>query len=151
MTSYIGIDPGKTGAACIISGSEIEFIRFTDYKTVTEHLRIWSMTYDVDVVCIEKVGSMPGQGVKSMFSFGENFGFWQGIVNCLFKEPIFCRPQKWQKKLLDDGSDHIKIKSVRVCNTLTGLGLRLTKDGISNGKADAYHLARYARHFAEGI
>ncbi|MDE6842532.1 MAG: hypothetical protein K2J24_03310, partial [Muribaculaceae bacterium] len=35
--------------------------------------------------CLEKVGAMPKQGVTSMFHFGENYGFIQGVLeaNCI--------------------------------------------------------------------
>ena len=147
MKAWIGIDPGKKGYACLLSYDDVQFLNWCDDKEhMMEVLYAWNTTYSIEGVVIEKVGSMPGQGVKSMFTFGENFGWWQGAMTVLTGvNPFFVTPRKWQMAVLDDGSDDIKIKSVRVANSIGNLGLKLTKNGKDNGKADAYHLARYSK------
>lgn len=147
MKGWIGIDPGKKGCACLLSYDDVQFLGWSDDKEeMLEILYEWNTTYSIEGVVIEKVGSMPGQGVKSMFTFGENFGWWQGAMTVLTGvNPFFVTPRKWQMSVLDDGCDDIKIKSVRVANSIGNLGLKLTKNGKDNGKADAYHLARYSK------
>ena len=46
---------------------------------------------------IEKVHSMPKQGVVSTFKFGNNFGQWQGILSSMCIPYIEVSPQKWMK------------------------------------------------------
>jgi hypothetical protein len=145
--AYIGIDPGKTGAACLLTDEETLFLRWDDdEQQMVEQLIDWKVKYNIRCVIIEKVGAMPGQGVTSMFTFGSNTGWWKGAISVLLGQGYMeVTPKKWQKVCLDDGKEHIKVKSVRVANALGGFGFKLTKNGINNGKADAYHMARYAK------
>ena len=67
------------------------------------------------ICCLEHVGSMPGQGVTSMFHFGENFGFIQGVLRA-YKIPFeLVRPQKWKKEFSITGD---KNSSIQVCKRL---------------------------------
>jgi crossover junction endodeoxyribonuclease RuvC len=147
MMAYIGIDPGKKGGACLIAPDTIEFVMWGDgdEDRILDTLREWKLEHKVDLACIEKVGAMPGQGVTSMFNFGDNNGWWRGALKGLGIGVLRITPQKWQKAMLDDRPGDSKQRSVGLCNDLTDLGLKFTKNGIDNGKADAYHLARYAK------
>ena len=51
------------------------------------------------LACLESVHAMPKQGVTSMFTFGENFGFWKGVLRACCIPYILCTPQRWQKLL----------------------------------------------------
>lgn len=143
--AWIGIDPGKEGAAALI---------FRDGQVVTdwpgdaagaaELLLTWRPEYNVELVALERVGSMPGQGVKSMFSFGENFGTWQGILAALGIPHVMPRPQQWQRGLVmpSDGADP-KARSLAVARRLfPDADLSRKKD---HGRADALLLAWWAR------
>lgn len=44
---------------------------------------------------------MPGQGVSSTFTFGENIGIWKGILAAMDIPYIETTPQKWQRQVLD--------------------------------------------------
>ena len=95
----IGIDPGKSGG--IVSRNR-QFVCSADKMPATERdvvniLRPLSATKEVHCF-LERVGAMPGQGVTSMFSFGQGYGFLRGCLYCLkipFEEVT---PQKWQRE-----------------------------------------------------
>ena len=67
------------------------------------------------ICCLERVGAMPGQGVTSMFSFGENFGFIRGLLEAYEIPYQLIRPQTWKKEF-SLNSD--KNTSVSVCRKL---------------------------------
>ena len=94
---YIGIDPGKTGAVAILDdkGNYINVLDFGQEElmpTLIGYAPVVKFAY------LEKVHSMPGQGVVSTFSFGENFGWWQGVLGSLGIPYTTIRPQDWMKK-----------------------------------------------------
>lgn len=94
---FLGVDPGKTGACALIDGECLtcEICDFTDHPV--SFLR----KFDKQVchAYIEKVHAMPNQGVVSTFSFGENYGIWQGIMRTLEIPYSLVSPQYWQKEL----------------------------------------------------
>lgn len=100
------------------------------------------------ICCLEHVSAMPGQGVTSMFTFGEGFGWLQGVL-CAYKIPFeLVKPQKWKKEF-SITSD--KNSSIQVCKRLFPQvplrrmeKCRTDDDGI----AEALLMAEYARrHF----
>ena len=48
-------------------------------------------------VVVEQVNAMPGQGVTSMFNFGQTFGAIKGVCAALELPIFFVRPSKWKK------------------------------------------------------
>ena len=138
---YIGIDPGKDGALAELSDAgDVRVIPFdpdeynTVLRTVTGPAR----------ACLEHVGAMPGQGVTSMFSFGENFGYIKALLEAFEIPYELVRPQKWKREFGISG----KNQSVEVCKRLfPGESLKRTprckKD--HDGMAEALLMAEYAR------
>ncbi len=145
---FLGIDPGKSGGWAIVennstTSSAWPWPKDSDIKSICKTLHPGG-EYIV-LACIEKVHAMPKQGVTSMFTFGENFGMWQGILAALGIPYVFAAPQKWQKAMFDSGGKekNTKERSLDLARRLyPGLDLSRKKD---NGKADALHLARYAK------
>jgi crossover junction endodeoxyribonuclease RuvC len=97
-TLFMGIDPGKTGGISFTDGNTI-----TPYKMPQTERDISDIFEEhapnVLIAVLEKVGAMPGQGVKSMFTFGQNYGFLRGMLiahKIPFEE---IRPAEWQKKM----------------------------------------------------
>src|SRR5690625_4845267 len=100
MKALIAIDPGKSGGMALFeSGNAVEAHKYTQPDEAAEWVRSVCIRYDATTAAIEQVGAMPGQGVTSMFSFGENFGWWQGLLIGLDIPFIRVRPQEWQKGL----------------------------------------------------
>lgn len=93
--AYLGIDPGKTGAACLLTLSEISFFDYSDPGKVASAIQRWSKEFDI-ICCIEKVHAMPKQGVSSTFKFGVNYGIWIGTLASFKINYREVTPQKWQ-------------------------------------------------------
>lgn len=145
----IGVDPGKSGALAVIYTDEknepfrIKVVPFDAwmYREVLDTL----VDDDRVVCCVEKVGAMPGQGVVSMFNFGHNFGFIEGMLHSRRIPYQLVPPQTWKKEF-SLSSD--KQASIDVCKKLfPDISLLATtrsrKD--SDGMAEALLMAEYAR------
>ena len=96
----LGVDPGKTGGAVLLDefGRIRESAAF-DYEDFGEFMR----RIDEKLIrraYVEKVHSMPKQGIKSAFSFGTSFGFLLGGLSVKNISVELCAPQKWQKKMI---------------------------------------------------
>ena len=129
-----GIDPGIAGAIAILDGNEI--IDVIDLPTMSEgkknkkqlnsaHLSqyISSNVKDINksVVVVEQVNAMPGQGVTSMFNFGQTFGAIKGISATLKLPIFFVRPSKWKKhfELINSSKDSSRTKAIEMYPTLS--------------------------------
>ena len=143
--TYIGIDPGKKGAFAVIDISDMVIryaIPWDELKFVNE-MRIMDMKKTV--ACLEHVHAMPGQGVTSMFTFGENFGFIQGVLTAYGIPFELVTPQKWKKEF-SITSD--KNTSISVCKRLFPDVSLLPTDRSRkehDGMAEALLMAEYAR------
>ena len=98
---YIGIDPGKGGGVAIIFQDKLYASRCPDtihdmVEEVSVPLEMMG-TKPTSVACIELVHSMPGNGVRSMFTFGQNYGTWLGIMATLKIPYSIVPPGKWMK------------------------------------------------------
>ena len=140
---YIGIDPGKSGAMALIFDGmdETVLVPFNEQ----EYCNILRKTSGQRVLtCLEHVGAMPGQGVTSMFNFGQNFGYIKGLLEAFGIPYELVRPQKWKKEFgISD-----KNSSVECCKRLfPGVSLHRTercrKD--DDNMAEALLLALYAK------
>lgn len=139
---YIGIDPGKDGAlAVIFPEGEPDIIPFSpdDYRAVLSQMPRECKC------CLERVGPMPGQGVTSMFKFGENYGFIQGLLMAFSIPYELVTPQKWKREFGITGD---KNSSIAVCKRLfPGVNLRKTNKCRTDhdGMAEALLMACYTR------
>tara|TARA_R100000808_G_scaffold24239_1_gene55325 strand:- start:138 stop:695 length:558 start_codon:yes stop_codon:yes gene_type:complete len=93
---YIGVDPGKSGGIAFIDDdNNLQCFRFPkDLSTLITDIKI-IRKIDKCVAKLELVHSFPNQGVKSTFSFGENYGIWQGILSSLDIKYTKVTPKKW--------------------------------------------------------
>lgn len=144
----IGIDPGKSGAIAAISCDENNQpfrIRVVPFEP-SAYRDLLSTCVDERVVCcVEKVGAMPGQGVVSMFNFGHNLGFIEGLLQANKISYQLVPPQTWKKEFSLTGD---KQSSIDVCKKLfPDVSLLATtrsrKD--NDGMAEALLMAEYAR------
>ena len=151
----IGIDPGISGSICFFEeGKILEVIEMpvmTDGKKNKKQVngaqiynefskRINKKDHEVRVV-IEQVSAMPGQGVTSMFNFGQSFGIIKGICSALSIPIYFVRPAKWKKyfNLIKTNKDASRTKVIQVYPEISN---QLSRKKDSN-KADAILIARY--------
>ena len=92
----LGLDPGKSGAIAVWASFELITFRLTETEA---DARDFLRQYDDGYAFIERVHSMPKQGVASSFKFGQSYGFLRGLLVGLqipFEEVT---PQKWQKEM----------------------------------------------------
>ena len=92
-------------------------------------------------VIIEQVSAMPGQGVTSMFNFGQSFGILKGICSGMQLPMYFVRPAKWKKyfNLINSEKDASRTKAIEI---FPYFSTNLSKKKDSN-KADAILIASY--------
>jgi hypothetical protein len=168
-TSYfLGIDPGKSGAWALIKDiGEVAATGLYDERHSLMSMEYAEILSHIQLACLEKVSAMPGQGVTSMFTFGETFGLWQGILEALHIPFELVTPARWQKSILDflpakvgkaAGEDHKRaverrLENRRVLKAATTtyvirrypeLTYKLTVKK-NQGIADAVCIALYAR------
>lgn len=109
---YIGCDPGKKGSLALLENGKVSIFPFDEDTYINVLGKVDPHTA---VCCLEHVGAMPGQGVTSMFNFGTNFGFIQGVLRA-YKIPFeLVRPQKWKKEFSITAD---KNSSIQVCKRL---------------------------------
>tara|TARA_B100000965_G_scaffold379888_1_gene375998 strand:- start:1730 stop:2224 length:495 start_codon:yes stop_codon:yes gene_type:complete len=152
----IGIDPGITGAICFFENGEIKDIiempsmadgkknkrQINGQQIYNEILkRIEGVSKKNISVVIEQVSAMPGQGVTSMFNFGQSFGVLKGICSAMQLPMHFVRPAKWKKyfNLIKTEKDASRTKVIEIFPYISSL---LSKKKDSN-KADAILIASF--------
>ena len=152
----IVIDPGISGAICFmekgriidvidmpsmadgkknkkqVNGSQL----FNEISSYTKHKSI----EDIKVI-IEHVSAMPGQGVTSMFNFGQSFGILKGVCSAMNLSMHFVRPVKWKKhfNLINSSKDASRTKAIEI---FPYFSVNLSKKKDAN-KADAILIASY--------
>ncbi len=149
--AWLGIDPGQTGAAALIPAEGLHLVEDwpKDVNLAAELLRSWSMVYDIELAGMERVAARPGQGVTSMFRFGQNLGQWEGIIATLGIPLLQPTPREWQAGLVrkSDGSCP-KTRSLAAARRLfPRVECDLTKKAHS-GRSDALLIAWWARQHA---
>lgn len=141
---FIGIDPGKKGGVAIMDDDRITVLPWDDQKFVD--VMAETMNKGKCIAAVEKVGAMPGQGVTSMFSFGQSYGFILGVLTAFGIGYQLVPPTLWKREfgLLHTGKDG----SVEVAKRLfPGVNLlpteRCRKE--SDGMSDSLLICEYAR------
>ena len=147
-TLFIGIDPGKKGGlACIDTQSGICYTEPYSDKALLD--MCWGESRSGNtkhiMCCLEKVGAMPGQGVVSMFNFGQSVGYIKGVLEA-FRIPYQeITPLKWKREF---GLTSDKAISAEVCRKLfPDISLLATEKCKKphDGMAEALLMAEYAR------
>ena len=152
----IGIDPGISGSICFLQDGKItevlEMPTMTDGKKNKKQVngaqiyneisqRIKEIEKKNIKVVIEQVSAMPGQGVTSMFNFGQSFGILKGICSAMQLPMYFVRPAKWKKyfNLINSEKDASRTKAIEI---FPYFSTNLSKKKDSN-KADAILIASF--------
>lgn len=157
MKSYLGIDPGQKGAACLLLIGNHDFRRYmfldwSDPKNVYDQISKWPIR-SIEMAILEKVNARPGMAAKAMFSFGKNTGHWEMILHVLDIPFQMIVPTSWQKGLIvkSDGSDSKKRAEVVANRLFPALKPRLygPKGGIKDGRIDALLMAEKARRMSQ--
>ena len=150
----IGIDPGLNGAIAVLQNNKVIEIHdipvMTDGKKNKRQLNSAQLVKllkdnfqdETDtVVIVEQVNAMPGQGVTSMFNFGQTFGAIKGICAALNLPIFFVRPAKWKKHfdLINSSKDASRTKAIEMYPSMAE---NLSKKKDVN-KSDAILIARF--------
>ena len=151
----IGIDPGISGSICFFKDGRIleviEMPVMTEGKKnkkqvngaqiYNEFLKRINKKEDKIRVVIEQVSAMPGQGVTSMFNFGQSFGILKGICSAMQLPMFFVRPAKWKKyfNLINSQKDASRTRAIEI---FPYFSTQLSKKKDSN-KADAILIASF--------
>jgi crossover junction endodeoxyribonuclease RuvC len=150
----IGVDPGISGAISILENKKIIEVHDTptmiDGKKNKRQINGAQVANIIKkklndnkevVVVVEHVNAMPGQGVTSMFNFGQSFGVIKGICAALNLPIYFVRPSKWKKyfNLINTNKDASRTKAIELYPKNSS-DLTRKKDG---NRADAILIARY--------
>ncbi len=152
----IGIDPGISGSICFFDDGKV--IDVIEMPTMTEgkknkrqvngsqiYNEIFKRVNDLEKqnvkVVIEQVSAMPGQGVTSMFNFGQSFGILKGICSAMQLPMYFVRPAKWKKyfNLIKSEKDASRTRAIEIFPYFSP---QLSKKKDSN-KADAILIASF--------
>ncbi len=150
----IGIDPGLSGAIAVLENNKV--LNIFDIPVMSEgkknkrqlnsallvNLLKENVNKEEEVaVVIEQVNAMPGQGVTSMFNFGQTFGALKGICAALELPIFFVRPSKWKKhfELINSSKDASRTKAIEMYPKLSK---QLSKKKDVN-RSDAILIARF--------
>ncbi len=152
----IGIDPGVSGSICFFKDGKIldviEMPVMNEGKKNKKQVngaqiyneiikKINSSPETKTRVVIEHVTAMPGQGVTSMFNFGQSFGILKGICSAMRLPMFFVRPAKWKKyyNLINSEKDASRTRAIEIFPNFSS---QLSKKKDSN-KADAILIASF--------
>ena len=152
----IGIDPGISGSICFFQDGIIQEV--VEMPTMVEGKKnkkqvngsqifneISEKIKKIDKknikVVIEHVTAMPGQGVTSMFNFGQSFGILKGICSAMQLPVYFVRPAKWKKyfNLINSEKDASRTRAIEIFPYYSS---NLSRKKDSN-KADAILIASF--------
>ena len=152
----IGIDPGISGSICFFQDGKItdvvEMPTMTEGKKNKKQVngsqifneiseRVKKIDKNEIKVVIEQVSAMPGQGVTSMFNFGQSYGILKGICSAMQLPMYFVRPAKWKKyfNLINSEKDASRTKAIEI---FPYFSTQLSRKKDSN-KADAILIASF--------
>ena len=150
----IGIDPGLSGAIAVLENNKVLNVfempvmsegkknkRQLNSALLVNLLKENVRNNEEVAVVVEQVNAMPGQGVTSMFNFGQTFGAIKGICAALGFPIFFVRPSKWKKyfELINSSKDSSRTKAIEMYPKLSN---QLAKKKDVN-KSDAILIARF--------
>ena len=152
----IGIDPGISGAICFFENGEIKDVidmpNMAEGKKNKKQINGPQLFNELDrriqniqkkniSVVVERVSAMPGQGVTSMFNFGQSFGVIKGICSAMQLPIYFISPSKWKKyfNLIKTSKDASRAKAIEI---FPYISTKLQRKKDSN-KAEAILIASF--------
>ena len=149
-----GIDPGVSGAISILENKKVidvfDMPTMIDGKKNKKQVNGSQVTNIIKeklnsekeiIVVVEHVNAMPGQGVTSMFNFGQSFGVLKGICSAMQLSMHFVRPAKWKKYfgLIKTEKDASRTKVIEIFPYISS---QLSRKKDAN-KADAILIASF--------
>lgn len=113
MSRILGIDPGINGAwavvdelGAILSAAALPTTGEGKQAMVSgAHLVALFQHWQPAKAAVERVGSMPGQGLSSTFRFGRAVGIIEGVIASLGIPIVYVAPGVWKKHFKLAGPD----------------------------------------------
>lgn len=144
---FVGIDPGKSGAMAVIRRDKTTDIYDFDLDLYIEILKdIKEVSNLIPIYLgVEKVHSMPNQGVSSTFTFGQRLGEIEGVLKTIGFKYELIPPQVWQKSCgIPPKSDKKAIASI-ISSYFPLANLNGPRGGLKDGRSDALGIAYYLK------
>lgn len=149
MKLFVGIDPGCSGAAVLLTseGRYVDHLAMPTIKVGTKSrvngaaLAAWLRQHDVTHAWLEQVGAMPGQGTASMFTFGHAAGVAEGILQGLNIPYTLVTPQAWKKTagLIGSDKDAARSRAIQLYPELRALDAKAKGQAIADALLIAKH------------
>jgi len=146
----IGIDPGLSGALAILSADgAVELV--ADLPIIRDRTLAWvdggelqslilgALQGRTAAALVERVSSMPGQGIASAFQFGVGFGSILGVLQALHIRIELVTAAVWKRSYGLSRDKHASLHKARLLYPTTDLHL-----AKHDGRAEALLLAHYA-------
>lgn len=163
VSAVLGIDPGLDGAAVLLAGDEPP--HFFDTPTLNVGRgkavrRVYAETEMARTIrdiaaetpglfaFLEQVHSMPGQGVRSMFTMGTGYGLWLGILSALQIPFAVVTPQRWKGALMDGQGKEKDASRARAMQLFPTASASLARKKDVD-RADALLIAEYGRRILQ--
>lgn len=145
--AYVGIDPGRKGAAALLHPEGILVERApADSASCVRLLKSWQECWKIRLAAVEQM--VPWKGILAAFTLGEHTGMWLGILAALGIPHLTVRAQAWQRRVVDPkaGSG----PKARALATASRLFPEVELGPGDDGMADAMLIAFWARRQIEG-
>jgi len=151
LKGYIGIDPGKSGAICLLvpDANKIGFIdNSVKPVDIATWIRLAKSEFVIYSAMIEKVHAIQGTSAGSNFSFGYNTGLISGVIQASGLGLDQVTPKMWQKHIsVKAKGKAIKKEVAEICERLyPHASIRGPRGGLLDGRSDALMIAHYAYH-----
>ena len=148
----LGCDPGVSGALAFYFPAAPDMISAEDMPLAAGDIdgatlasRIKQMRPDLAI--IERVHSMPKQGISSTFRFGQSFGVIIGVVAALEIPVRFVTPGRWKKHYgLGADKEHARARALQLWPARSELFSRKR----DHGRAESALLARLGAELPTG-
>jgi crossover junction endodeoxyribonuclease RuvC len=154
MNYFLGVDPGASGAIAVLQEDglliavidmpviELKVGKAMKRRVSPELLAHELKPYAGAVAYLEQVSAMPGQGVSSMFAFGESYGIVKGVLAALGMRTYLVTPGAWKKSMgLNAGKDGSRAKAIQMWPERVSDFKRVKDDG----RAEASLIAEFGR------
>lgn len=158
MITYIGIDPGVSGAYAVLKckGTEIREVsvhKWEDLQSIAHHLHtLKAEPFSVDTfAALERVHASPQMGRSSIFTFGCNAGMWEGMLAGAEIPYEKVSPQTWQKTVYNTKATRLGKEYGLNFVSLHPAFVGRVSVGKNHNYADALCLALYAKGFYEQL
>ena len=149
-----GIDPGATGAICVLDSHDPAHVALLDLKKHSNtDIYNWlhsQLRFRGSEIWVEDIHSMHGMSARSNFSFGKNLGIVTTIAELMIGHlPKTVTPKIWQKYIgVTAKGKAIKKQVAKIAQHIFPQAeLHGKRGGLLDGRSDALMIAYYGLHY----